>query len=48
MERVFGNSPARLDPFSFGDELLEKGILKEGQWKFLLAYLEELEKEKPS
>jgi AbiV family abortive infection protein len=30
------------------DELLEKGILKEGQWKFLLAYLEELAKEKVS
>jgi AbiV family abortive infection protein len=30
------------------DELLEKGILKEGQWKFLLAYLEEVQKEKLS
>jgi AbiV family abortive infection protein len=30
------------------DELLENGILKEGQWKFLLAYLEELAKEKVS
>ena len=25
------------------DELLEKGLIKEGQWKVLLAYLEELE-----
>ena len=30
------------------DELLEKGMLKQGQWKFLLAYLEELAKEKVS
>ncbi len=30
------------------DELMEKGLLKEGQWKFLLAYLEELAKEKVS
>ena len=27
------------------DELLEKGMLKQGQWKFLLAYLDELAKE---